>query len=127
MPGLYFYDNRVVEIAKGLEPSERGELEITAVNAAYLADRELSVTVLPRGTAWFDTGTFGGLLDASGFVAVVEARQGLKIGAPEEIAWRMGWISDDELRALAEPLRKSGYGDYLIDVLDQEVTQGEGV
>jgi glucose-1-phosphate thymidylyltransferase len=121
VPGLYFYDNRVVGIAKSLRPSVRGELEITAVNAAYFDAGELSVTVLPRGTAWFDTGTFAGLLDASEFVAVVEARQGLKIGAPEEIAWRMGWITDDELRALAEPLRKSGYGEYLIDVLEQGV------
>ena len=119
VPGLYFYDNRVVGIAKALEPSPRGELEITAVNAAYLDAGELAVTVLPRGTAWFDTGTFGGLLDASEFVAVVEARQGLKIGAPEEIAWRHGWVSDDQLRALAEPLRKSGYGEYLLRVLEQ--------
>jgi glucose-1-phosphate thymidylyltransferase len=119
VPGLYFYDNRVVGIAKSLRPSVRGELEITAVNAAYFEAGELSVTVLPRGTAWFDTGTFAGLLDASEFVAVVEARQGLKIGAPEEIAWRMGWVTDEELRALAEPLRKSGYGDYLLGVLDQ--------
>ncbi len=123
VPGLYFYDNRVVGIAKALKPSARGELEITAVNAAYLEAGELSVTVLPRGTAWFDTGTFGGLLAASEFVAVVEARQGLKIGAPEEIAWRAGWISEAELRALAEPLRKSGYGEYLVDVLDQEASR----
>lgn len=113
VPGLYFYDNDVVEIARSLEPSPRGELEITAVNDAYLRRGELTVTVLPRGTAWLDTGTFEGLMDASQFVHVVEARQGHKIGCVEEIAWRAGWIDDDALRALGDSLLKSGYGAYL--------------
>ena len=113
VPGLYFYDNDVVEIARGLEPSERGELEITAVNDEYLRRGHLTVTVLPRGTAWLDTGTFEGLMDASQFVHVVEARQGHKIGCVEEIAWRAGWIDDDALRKLGDQLVKSGYGGYL--------------
>ncbi|WP_392542811.1 glucose-1-phosphate thymidylyltransferase RfbA [Oryzobacter telluris] len=113
VPGLYFYDNDVLEIARTLEPSPRGELEITAVNDAYLQRGDLTVTVLPRGTAWLDTGTFEGLMDASQFVHVVEARQGHKIGCVEEIAWRAGWIDDDQLRALGDDLAKSGYGDYL--------------
>lgn len=113
VPGLYFYDNDVVEIARSLEPSPRGELEITAVNDAYLRRGELTVTVLPRGTAWLDTGTFEGLMDASQFVHVVEARQGHKIGCVEEIAWRAGWIDDDALRSLGDSLLKSGYGAYL--------------
>ena len=113
VPGLYFYDNDVVEIAKNLTPSPRGELEITTVNEAYLRRGDLTVTVLPRGTAWLDTGTFEGLMDASQFVHVVEARQGHKIGCVEEIAWRAGWIDDDQLRALGDSLLKSGYGDYL--------------
>ncbi|GIL36226.1 glucose-1-phosphate thymidylyltransferase [Phycicoccus sp. DTK01] len=113
VPGLYFYDNDVVEIARSLEPSPRGELEITAVNDAYLQRGELTVTVLPRGTAWLDTGTFEGLMDASQFVHVVEARQGHKVGCVEEIAWRAGWIDDDALRALGDALLKSGYGAYL--------------
>ncbi len=117
VPGLYFYDNDVVAIAAGLTPSERGELEITAVNDEYLRRGALTVTVLQRGTAWLDTGTFEGLMDASQFVHVVEARQGHKIGCVEEVAWRNGWLDDDELRALAEPLRKSGYGEYLLEVL----------
>ncbi|MEI2766055.1 MAG: glucose-1-phosphate thymidylyltransferase RfbA [Dermatophilaceae bacterium] len=117
VPGLYFYDNRVVEIARQLRPSARGELEITGVNTAYLELGQLSVTVLPRGTAWLDTGTFQGLLDASQFVHVVEARQGAKIGCVEEIAWRNGWIDDDRLTALAAGLAKSGYGDYLTGLL----------
>ena len=117
VPGLYFYDNDVIEIARGLQPSARGEYEITDINAHYLDRGKLSVTVLPRGTAWLDTGTFDSLLDAGNFVRTVEQRQGLKIAVPEEIAWRQGYLSDDELAACAEKLRKSGYGDYLLDVL----------
>jgi len=117
VPGLYFYDNDVLEIAARLVPSQRGELEITGVNDAYLRRGDLSVTVLPRGTAWFDTGTFQGLLEASQFVNVVEARQGLKIGCVEEIAWRNGWLSDGEFADLAGPLVKSGYGLYMQSVL----------
>lgn len=117
VPGLYFYDNDVVEIARGLTPSARGEYEITDVNAHYLAQGKLAVTVLPRGTAWLDTGTFDSLLDAGNFVRTVEQRQGLKIAVPEEIAWRRGYLDDDELAARAERLRKSGYGDYLLDLL----------
>jgi glucose-1-phosphate thymidylyltransferase len=118
VPGLYFYDNDVIEIAKNLEPSPRGELEITDVNRIYLERGKLQVEVLPRGTAWLDTGTFNDLSDASNFVRTTENRQGLKIGAPEEIAWRLGFLSDDELRQRAEPLVKSGYGRYLIDLLE---------
>jgi len=117
VPGLYFYDNDVIEIAKNLAPSDRGELEITGINEYYLKRGDLSVTVLPRGTAWFDTGTFQGLLDASQFVAVVEARQGHKIGCVEEIAWRNGWLTDAEFSDLADPLVKSGYGTYMHSVL----------
>ena len=113
VPGLYFYDNDVVEIARNLKPSARGELEITGINDAYLQRGDLTVTVLPRGTAWFDTGTFEGLMDASQFVHVVEARQGYKIGCVEEIAWRAGWIDDDHFRALGDSLAKSGYGAYI--------------
>ena len=117
VPGLYFYDNDVVDIARGLTPSARGEYEITDINAHYLRDNRLSVTVLPRGTAWLDTGTFDSLLDAGNFVRTVEQRQGLKIAVPEEIAWRRGYLGDDELATRAEKLRKSGYGDYLLDLL----------
>jgi glucose-1-phosphate thymidylyltransferase len=120
VPGLYFYDERVVEIARGLTPSDRGELEITAVNEAYRERGDLTVTVLDRGTAWLDTGTFGSLMQASEFVRVIEERQGLKIGCVEEVAWRAGLISDGELRRLAEPLAKSGYGDYLLGLLDDD-------
>ncbi|WP_212819327.1 glucose-1-phosphate thymidylyltransferase RfbA [Polymorphospora rubra] len=118
VPGLYFYDNRVVEIARGLTPSARGELEITTVNETYREAGELSVTVLDRGTAWLDTGTFSSLVQAAEFVRVIEERQGLKIGCVEEAAWRAGLIDDDQLRALAAPLTKSGYGDYLLELLD---------
>jgi glucose-1-phosphate thymidylyltransferase len=119
VPGLYFYDNRVVSIAAGLQPSARGELEITAVNEEYLRAGCLSVTTLDRGTAWLDTGTFGSLMQAAEFVRVIEERQGLKIGCVEEAAWRAGFIDDRALAELAEPLRKSGYGDYLLDLLAQ--------
>jgi glucose-1-phosphate thymidylyltransferase len=113
VPGLYFYDNDVLEIARQIEPSARGELEITEVNDTYLRQGRLSVTVLERGTAWLDTGTFESMVAAAEFVRVVEARQGYKIGCIEEIAWRNGWIGDDELVDLAAPLRRSGYGAYL--------------
>jgi glucose-1-phosphate thymidylyltransferase len=118
IPGIYFYDNDVIEIAKNLKPSARGEYEITDVNRAYLAQGRLQVEVLQRGIAWLDTGTFESLNDASNFIRTVEHRQGIKIGSPEEIAWRQGFLTDDELRERAETLRKSGYGDYLLSLLD---------
>jgi glucose-1-phosphate thymidylyltransferase len=117
VPGLYFYDNDVLEVARGLEPSARGEYEITDVNRHYLEAGRLSVGVLPRGTAWLDTGTFDSLNDASNFVRTLEARQGLKVGSPEEAAWRQGFLSDDELEQRALALAKSGYGAYLLDLL----------
>lgn len=117
IPGLYFYDNNVVEYAKSIKPSARGELEITDLNRVYLEQGKLKVEVLPRGTAWLDTGTFDSLADATNFIRTVQARQGLSIGSPEEIGWRMGWIDDAHLEQLAQPLAKSGYGTYLLNLL----------
>lgn len=124
IPGLYFYDADVVTIAAGLRPSARGELEITAVNEEYLRQGRLRVEVLDRGTAWLDTGTFDSLVAAAEYVRVIEERQGFKIGCVEEAAWRAGLISDQALRELAEPLRKSGYGDYLLQLLEWSVVGG---
>ncbi|MCK5856931.1 MAG: glucose-1-phosphate thymidylyltransferase RfbA [Bacteroidales bacterium] len=118
VPGLYFYDNSVVEVAKNLKPSSRGEYEITDVNKHYLKNRKLKVGILDRGTAWLDTGTFASLLQAGQFVQVLEERQGLKVGCIEEIAYTMGWINENKLRMLAEPLVHSGYGDYLLSLID---------
>ncbi|WP_237187104.1 glucose-1-phosphate thymidylyltransferase RfbA [Rothia nasimurium] len=117
IPGLYFYDNNVVEYAKSIKPSARGELEITDLNRVYLEQGKLRVEVLPRGTAWLDTGTFDSLADATSFIRTVQARQGLSIGSPEEISWRMGWIDDARLEELAQPLVKSGYGTYLLNLI----------
>ena len=117
VPGLYFYDNDVVEIAKNIAPSPRGEYEITDVNKEYLKRGKLSVGILNRGTAWLDTGTFASLMQAGQFVQVIEERQGMKIGCIEEVAYRMGYINGDQLRSIAKPLVKSGYGQYLLNIL----------
>lgn len=119
VPGLYFYDNSVIEIAKSVQPSDRGELEISTVNAHYLAAGKLQVKVLDRGTAWLDTGTFESMMQAGEYVRVIEERQGFKIGCIEEISWRAGWISDSELADIAAPLQKSGYGSYLTRLLSE--------
>ncbi len=119
VPGLYFYNNSVVEIAKNIQPSARGEYEITDVNREYLSRGKLKVGVLSRGTAWLDTGTFNSLMQAGQFVQVIEERQGLKIGCIEEIAWQMKFIDAEQLRIIAEPLRKSGYGEYILSLLEQ--------
>ncbi|MBX2950242.1 MAG: glucose-1-phosphate thymidylyltransferase RfbA [Crocinitomicaceae bacterium] len=119
VPGLYFYDNTVVEIAKNLQPSARGEYEITDVNAEYLRRNQLKVAVLSRGTAWLDTGTFASLMQAGQFVQVIEERQGLKIGCIEEVAFRNGYINEDQLRKIAQPLIKSGYGEYLLHLINK--------
>jgi glucose-1-phosphate thymidylyltransferase len=121
VPGLYFYDNSVVEIAKNIRPSARGEYEITDINKVYLEQGNLKVGILSRGTAWLDTGTFNSLMQAGQFVQVIEERQGLKVGCIEEIAWRQGFISDQQLKKLAVPLKKSGYGEYLLGLLNHKL------
>lgn len=119
--GLYFYDDQVVDFAKALKPSARGELEITDLNNRYLQQGQLSVQVMSRGYAWLDTGTHDSLLDAGQYIATIESRQGLKVSCPEEIAWRQGWISDEQLEALSQPLQKNGYGKYLLHILNDGV------
>lgn len=120
VPGLYFYDNDVISIAKSIKPSARGELEITAVNAEYLDRGQLTVSRLPEGTAWLDSGTFSSLHDASSYVRIIEERQGTKVGCPEEIGWRNGWITDQELEQAGRSLEKSGYGRYLLELLQRD-------
>ena len=117
VPGIYFYDNDVVEIASKIKPSQRGEIEITDVNKAYLESGKLKVSILDRGTAWFDTGTFNSLMQASQFVQVIEERQGLKIGSIEEAAFKMGYINAEQLQKIAQPLLKSGYGTHLLSLI----------
>jgi len=121
VPGLYFFDERVVEFAKNVKPSARGELEITDVIDQYLKAGELNVEIMGRGTAWLDTGTHDDLLAAAQFIATIDKRQGLKVNCPEEVAYRNGWLSAEKLREIAEPLRKSGYGEYLLRLLDEKV------
>jgi len=118
--GLYFYDNDVLDIATEIKPSPRGELEITDVNKVYLQQGRLEVEMLKRGTAWLDTGTHAALLDAANYIRIIEERQGLKIASPEEVAWHMGYISTEELQALAAPLQKSGYGQYLLNIINTQ-------
>jgi glucose-1-phosphate thymidylyltransferase len=121
IPGLYFFDNQVIDIAKNVKPSKRGELEITDVIQAYLDEGKLSVEIMGRGTAWLDTGTHDDLLAAGAFIETIEKRQGLKINCPEEIAFRNGWLSKEQLAALAQPLKKSGYGEYLLKLIDEKI------
>jgi glucose-1-phosphate thymidylyltransferase len=121
LTGLYFYDSSIVEVAKSIKPSPRGELEITDVNKRYLEQGKLNVVNMGRGTAWLDTGTHESLLEASSFIETMEKRQGLKISCPEEIAWRLGLIPREQLIALARPLVKSGYGEYLLQIVDERI------
>ena len=121
IPGLYFFDNQVIDIAKNVKPSKRGELEITDVIQAYLDEGKLSVEIMGRGTAWLDTGTHDDLLAAGAFIETIEKRQGLKINCPEEVAFRNGWLSKEKLAALAQPLKKSGYGEYLLKLIDEKI------